>query len=328
MIRKVVLFMLFALVVSGFCADSKTYTLLEFRFFEGFRDQSDPPEFIVHTVELDPGAAKARENEERSISDIFQLDRVRYLSSLELWLPALVREAQRHQVTIHERQLSLSFEPLSGQSDRFRLIVSLDPPQVPKTEILLDTVVILPQQKGAVLGFKDNRKQIYFISLGRKKNVELGYDRIIDGKAVRFPRLLKMVSPDYPLSVLKKGVEGMVVVEGTTDTQGRPIDAKILVGPEDLGDEVIKAVRQWVYRPMNVDGVNEPTRFLSVCHFFIRESGQEMPAQETLYASFDQFWGQHVKSAWPDPKVEGAVSVGINQRLIEMLIIEGRREGP
>ena len=303
-----------------------SYALLELRIYAGFRDQGPLPGFHVRALELDPQAAMIREKEERSIQDIFQLSRVRYLSSLRLWLPELRRQSQTYPVTVHDRQLNIQFEPLDGPRDRFRLLVSLPPAGDLRGANLLDTVVILPQRKRAVLGFRDDRQQIHFISLGREDNVKLGIDDMVDGKAVRFPRLLKTVAPDYPFDALTQGVEGMVVVDGTTDALGRTRSVEVLYGPGVLSAAVRQAVSEWIYRPFNVDGVDEPTRFVVACFFFIRPSAREGFSREKIHGRFDEFWDKHEKSNWPDPLIEEAVSRGINRRLVEFVIIEGTKD--
>lgn len=312
--------------VFGLSAASTAYALLEIRLYEGYRDAQKDSDFIVQTLEFDPQSARERLDEENSLRDIFQLKRVEYRLALELWLPELLRQPQWQRVSIHDRLLTLASEPLAGAQDRFRLVVSVEPPEEPLREVLLDTVVVLPQQKRAVLGFRDKARRIYFISLGRGKNIEMGYDRIIEGKAVRMPRLLVNVSPDYPLSALKQKIEGMVVVEGSTDSRGNVVSASVLTGPAELETAVVAAVRQWIYRPFTIDGVDEPIRFLAVCHFFVLQAGQAPPTREVLAERFDRFWDKHDKSPWPDPSVKGPVSRGINQRLVEMVVIEGRRE--
>lgn len=326
MIRKVLILGMWLMAGMALWAGSKTHTLLELRLYEGFRETAPGDNFRVRSLDLDPAAARIREKEEQSIKDIFVLKRIRFRSSLEIWLPELQRGSQEQHVVLHGRRLTLGFEPFSGEADRFRLKVTVEPPDLVSPEILLQTVVILPQNKRAVLGFKDKGGQVYFISLGRGRNVELGHDRMIDGRAVRLPRLLNRVEPEYPLSALEQGISGMVVVEATTDAKGKTTSAVQLTGPAELGSPVLAAVRQWLYHPLNVDGLDEPLRYLVVCHFYIPKEGVAISPLEEIHACFDAFWEKHEKNPWPDPAVKGPVSKGINQRLVEMIIIKGSRE--
>jgi len=327
MMKRYSWMVLWLMAATGLMADSKTYALLELRLFEGFSSSPSSQAFEVRTVGLDPQTARVRQQEEDSIRDIYHLTHVRYHSSHELWLPQLKRQAQQIHVSVRDRLLTIGFEPLTGEDDRFRMTVSQDPPAVTERKRLMETVVVLPQQKRAVLGFRDEKQRIYFISLGRGKNVELGYDRMVEGKSVRDPRLLQIIEPDYPLAALNEGSEGMVVVEGTTDFRGDVQTVQVLTGPAVLGEAVVKAVRQWVYRPFNVDGVDEPLRFLVVSHFYIRSPQTAAPPLETLMARFDHFWNEHAHSPWPDPQIKGPISKGINQRLTEVLLIEGKKTG-
>ena len=44
------------------------------------------------------------------------------------------------------------------------------------------------------------------------------------------PKLVKEVEPDYPKAARGAGIEGIVIIEATTDTYGRVVEAKVLRG--------------------------------------------------------------------------------------------------
>jgi protein TonB len=60
--------------------------------------------------------------------------------------------------------------------------------------------------------------------------------------------------PKYPKSAERKGIEGVVVVSFEVLEDGRCTSAKIVSGPEEFHETVLKAVATWRYRPAMQDG--------------------------------------------------------------------------
>jgi protein TonB len=71
---------------------------------------------------------------------------------------------------------------------------------------------------------------------------------------IKPPRLLKRVDPLYPEIARQARVEGVVIVEATTDIYGRVLNVKVLRSIPLLDQAAIDAVRQWVYEPMIING--------------------------------------------------------------------------
>jgi TonB family protein len=68
------------------------------------------------------------------------------------------------------------------------------------------------------------------------------------------PKLVKTVNPVYPEIARQAKIEGVVIVQARTDTQGRVKDAMVLRSIPLLDQAAIAAVRQWVYEPLVIDG--------------------------------------------------------------------------
>jgi protein TonB len=62
------------------------------------------------------------------------------------------------------------------------------------------------------------------------------------------------VIPIYPEIARQARVEGIVILEATTDTYGRVKFVKVLRSIPLLDQSAIDAVRQWVYEPMIING--------------------------------------------------------------------------
>ena len=68
------------------------------------------------------------------------------------------------------------------------------------------------------------------------------------------PKRIKKVDPIYPEKAKKEGIEGVVILETTTDIYGRVVKVKILRSIPALNQAAVDAVKQWVYEPAIIDG--------------------------------------------------------------------------
>jgi protein TonB len=71
---------------------------------------------------------------------------------------------------------------------------------------------------------------------------------------IKQPKCIKRVEPAYPEIARQARVEGVVIVEATTDIYGRVQSAKVLKSIALLDQAAVDAVRQWVYEPMVING--------------------------------------------------------------------------
>jgi TonB family protein len=78
---------------------------------------------------------------------------------------------------------------------------------------------------------------------------------------IKPPRLIKKVDPVYPEEAREAGVEGVVILEVTTDKLGKVAAVRVLRSVPLLDQAAIDAVKQWVYEPYVVDGEARPIVF-------------------------------------------------------------------
>ncbi len=88
---------------------------------------------------------------------------------------------------------------------------------------------------------------------------------------IKPPKLIKKVDPVYPAEAKEAGIEGIVIVEATTDIYGRVIDTKVLQSIPELDQAAIDAVKQWIYEPMVIDGEPRGIIFTVTCTFKLDE---------------------------------------------------------
>jgi TonB family protein len=144
---------------------------------------------------------------------------------------------------------------------------------------LLDTEFSLPDKSAAVFGFENTEGKPYFISLRIT-----GWGGVLggawsggvplypgsspkEGEKTMPPKLVREVDPVYPEVARKAGVEGVVILEATTDTYGRVANVKVLRSIPLLDQAAVDAVKQWVYEPVVVDGKPVPMTFTVTVQF-------------------------------------------------------------
>jgi TonB family protein len=68
------------------------------------------------------------------------------------------------------------------------------------------------------------------------------------------PRVIKKVAPVYPEEARKAGIEGIVLLEATTDEKGDVVKVRVLKSVPQLDQAAIDALKQWKYEPYIIDG--------------------------------------------------------------------------
>jgi len=149
---------------------------------------------------------------------------------------------------------------------------------------LLDTEFSLPDTSAAVFGFEDTALKPYFISLriagwgGVLGGAWSGGVPLYPGEGpqpgekVMPPKLVAQVDPIYPEIARQARVEGIVILEATTDTYGRIADVKVLRSIPLLDQAALDAVKQWVYEPMVVDGKPREVTFTVTVNFTLDDT--------------------------------------------------------
>jgi protein TonB len=72
------------------------------------------------------------------------------------------------------------------------------------------------------------------------------------------PRLTHRVEPEYPLLAQRAQIQGVVILEATVDERGRVTDVNTLRSHPVLRNAAVRAVRQWRYRPLVLNGLATP----------------------------------------------------------------------
>jgi len=87
---------------------------------------------------------------------------------------------------------------------------------------------------------------------------------------VKPPKLVRRIEPDYPEIARQARVEGVVILEATTDVFGRVTGVRMLRSLPLLDAAAVDAVRQWVYEPMVINGRPRPVTFTVTVRFVLK----------------------------------------------------------
>ena len=78
------------------------------------------------------------------------------------------------------------------------------------------------------------------------------------GGDIKEPRLVHRVSPTYPPIAISAKVEGIVILEAAVDDRGAVESVKVLRSVPLLDKAAVKAVKEWRYEPLELNGEATP----------------------------------------------------------------------
>jgi protein TonB len=78
------------------------------------------------------------------------------------------------------------------------------------------------------------------------------------GGQIKAPQLMKQVNPVYPALAKDARIRALIIVEATVDPSGHVSNVTVLRGAPLFDEAAVEAVRQWVYRPLLLNGVPVP----------------------------------------------------------------------
>jgi TonB family protein len=264
---------------------------LKMRILEGSREKPTEPakpvtssflkffNFINFDTEADLAA-------EQQLKKVYNLKDVSLLTEAALVWEKGKTEKALHMFRLNGQEYLVMVTPgRLPERNHFRIEV-FEQSRENKTN-LLDTEFSLPDKNAAVFGFEDTELKLHFISLrvtrwsGEQAGAGGGFGGGVGGGAqgggkVMPPKLIKEVDPVYPADARKAGVEGVVILEATTDLYGRIANVKVLRSIPALDQAAMDAVNQWVYEPMIIDGKPRPVVFTVTVKFKLDD--QKKPA--------------------------------------------------
>jgi protein TonB len=90
------------------------------------------------------------------------------------------------------------------------------------------------------------------------------------GGELQAPALIHRVEPNYPGVAVAGKVSGTVILEATVDEAGAVTDVTVLRSVLLLDQAAVKAVRQWRYQPLVLNGTPVPFILVVTVTFSLR----------------------------------------------------------
>ena len=87
---------------------------------------------------------------------------------------------------------------------------------------------------------------------------------------VLVPTMIKKVDPAYPEAARKAGIQGVVLLEATTDEKGDVVKVRVLKSIPELDQAAIEALKQWKYEPFLIEGKPKGVVFTVTVRFALR----------------------------------------------------------
>jgi protein TonB len=78
------------------------------------------------------------------------------------------------------------------------------------------------------------------------------------GGNLKAPKILKKVDPEYPELAKAARLQALIILEATVGEDGRVKAVTVLRGQPIFDEAAVAAVRQWVYKPLLLNGVPTP----------------------------------------------------------------------
>lgn len=309
--RRVTVFLIIFLFLEGMAIlalPGAEGLIVRLRFYEGIKSVLPEPEPVVTSSYLRPlisasipsGFTPAEEK--KQIKKVFNLIDVRLLTEADLgWGPREQLKPINYVLRFDSREILVVIAPVEGRN-RFRIEV-YEQAGLERVS-LLDTEIILPRKNIAVFGFESTDGTPYFLSFhvlpaevqksgqvegkmggvvggtiggGVEGRVEGGVGAVRAIGEIKPPRLLKKVDAIYPEIARVAGVEGVVILEAETDTQGNVVRVQVLRSIPLLDQAAVDAVRQWKYEPMIIDGHPKGVVFTVTLAFRLSDRGPTRP---------------------------------------------------
>jgi TonB family protein len=260
------------------------------KLYEGFRGESSDTANVISSYYLkqlsreDVFSDIEVSKEQKTLKRVFNLTDIKLMTQATMRLKKERNKTPFQVIVLNGRKLLVQLSGIPGQKDRFRVEVFEDL-KTPRS--LLETKIILPEKKSAVLGFEDSGGHIYFLSFHRLDDVPppprlpapAGKSPAPPPppKDIKNPRLIHKAEPKYPEAAVKAKVEGKVVIEATTNTEGDVVEAKVQQGHPLLRQAAVEAIKQWKYEPYILAGEKTPMQFTVIVSFGLPSKSEDKP---------------------------------------------------
>jgi TonB family protein len=280
------------------------------RLFEGIKDEKPGGVTSVSASVFYPTISASIEAEDdivregNRLAEIFNLRKVGLVTEGLLgWPGKWAGKRLDHVIELEDRNYLFTLIPKGPAPRLFGIIVS----EVGGAgrQAVLETEIVLPEEKAAVFGFQTSGERTYFLYLrippllekpewtdgpqkragaseeSRGQNVPEGTVKV-EGQ-IPPPRRLKYVAPEYPRIAKRARVEGVVMLNVRIDERGKVENVDVVRSIPLLDQAAVDAVRKWEYEPLRYDGKIVKAEFAVALRFSgdglsVEVSSHQIPA--------------------------------------------------
>jgi TonB family protein len=161
--------------------------------------------------------------------------------------PAVRQTLTREAADLQERALALKRAGVPPRAGLENALLPVPPPAPPRPQAAPQMPPPPPPPPPRRVG-----------SAPRETTGGLAGQPVRVGGAIKEPRKLKDVRPEYPSIAKEARVQGVVILECTISPEGTVADARVLRGIPLLDQAAIAAVKQWIYQPTLLNGEPVP----------------------------------------------------------------------
>jgi len=258
---------------------------VDLRLYQGARETKQEKPTVVTSYYIKPLFSGSilldidLSQEKKEIQKVFNLKDIKLTSQANWGWKKGVPEKQFQLIVLGGRKYIVQLT-LLDEEDHFQLEV-IEKRDDNKKQVL-ETKILLSQEKTVVFGFEDSAGNPFFLSFQRHK------DKMVDtGQAplkiesIQKPRLIRKIKPVYPKEALRNMVQGKVIMEAVTDVYGRVAEVGKVSGHPLLIKAAMDAMKQWVYEPYILDKKPRAVRFTVVVNFNLNNKEKEDGEKES-----------------------------------------------
>jgi len=145
----------------------------QFRLYEGFKEKTAALTNVAvfyhlktdHSEEVPSKEAIAREK--KALIKVYNLKDLKLITRDSLVLKKREKKGQFQQVVLGDRELRVQLTPIDEKEDLFKLeVLEKDKGK----QSMLETEILIPQEKAGSVGFEGAKGRIYYLSFNRLKN--------------------------------------------------------------------------------------------------------------------------------------------------------------
>lgn len=263
---------------AAFMLAAEDNIVMRFRLYEGFKEKPAAPANVAISYQTKTNQSEetlseeAIKKEKQALIKVYNLEDLKLLTRDSLILKKGEETTQYHEVILKNRELKVQMTPVAKKEDVFKLEV-LEKNKGRKA--MLETEILIPQEKVGSLGFEGVEGRIYYLSFNRLKDRQESGEQTMQVFFYKRPQLVRKVNPEYPEKALDEWIQGTVVLDTEIETSGNVRDVTVIKSAHPLLDEAAKtAVKQWKYKPFQVKGGMDSLLFTVNIRFELLQAPQ------------------------------------------------------